>query len=282
MRCGSAINHEVIAIVVEYDGVDDGGGRVGKSSSKVRKPSKAWNICKGHQFGGTKTKKTPFDISSTSSSSLTPLHQVFICGTHVLPLLLQFWRYALEEDFQAQESGRRCLMAGRMSREFFITKTPRWGHFGIETTRELVAKKYYEDLQLVPIPTHSWKDISHNSGGIAHVYRLEKHESRLGRDCLCLPIEKTRAIIRKQRNSTAWTLPPGIPRAGADNNWCTRAGGRSHVFDLDCGYHPRVFYEDIKWESHDRMQNKPSARASHGKSLSARPREVSCIDLVIS
>ena len=34
--------------------------------------------------------------------------------------------------------------------------------------------------------------MSHDLGGIAYVYQLEGHMSRLGRDCLCLPIGRTR------------------------------------------------------------------------------------------
>ena len=34
--------------------------------------------------------------------------------------------------------------------------------------------------------------MSHDLGGVAYVYRLEGHMSRLGRDCLCLPIGRTR------------------------------------------------------------------------------------------
>ena len=36
-------------------------------------------------------------------------------------------------------------------------------HFGIEKTRELVARKYYGDLQLLPIPTHRRKGTSYDS-----------------------------------------------------------------------------------------------------------------------
>ena len=36
-------------------------------------------------------------------------------------------------------------------------------HFGIEKTRELIARKYYEDLQFLPIPTHRRKSTSYDS-----------------------------------------------------------------------------------------------------------------------
>ena len=36
------------------------------------------------------------------------------------------------------------------------------GHFGVEKTRELVARKYYGDLELLPIPTHRRKGTSYD------------------------------------------------------------------------------------------------------------------------
>ena len=81
------------------------------------------------------------------------------------------------------------------------------------------------------------------------------------------------------------------------------------AFELDCSYHLRVIYENINSESHDYIQKEPSALACnianpfpldlwdyvyilavdliyelvvYGKSLSARPSEVSSMDLAIS
>ena len=47
----------------------------------------------------------------------------------------------------------------------------------------------------LPMSTN-WKDTSQNSGGIAYVYQLERHKSRLEWDCLCLLIGKTRVKTR--------------------------------------------------------------------------------------
>ena len=41
--------------------------------------------------------------SSSEESDLTLPHQILICGTHVLPPLLQFWRCAPEEDVLVQD-----------------------------------------------------------------------------------------------------------------------------------------------------------------------------------
>ena len=46
---------------------------------------------------------------------------------------------------------------------FYVSKIIRielTSHFGIEKTERLVAKKCYEDLQSLPIPTYCWKDLS--------------------------------------------------------------------------------------------------------------------------
>ena len=45
------------------------------------------------------------DLQAKNTQTLQPtasLHQVFVCKTHVLPPLLQFWRCASEEDVPAQ------------------------------------------------------------------------------------------------------------------------------------------------------------------------------------
>ena len=172
------------------------------------------------------------DISSTLSFSLTPLHQVLICGTLVLPQLHYFWntfqtelaakspykasiggiRLKLQElqreDAQAQkiraekyegweDSGgvlhHQCLpYVPKLIKTKLISRQhndPLVGHFGIEKTWELVARKYYwltlrhnietyikgcdvcltskavrhklyGKLQLLPISSHRWKDLS--------------------------------------------------------------------------------------------------------------------------
>ena len=46
---------------------------------------------------------------------------------------------------------------------------------GIKRTRQLVARKCYKGLQLLHTDL---KDISHDTGGIAYVYRLKGHELR--------------------------------------------------------------------------------------------------------
>ena len=100
-----------------------------------------------------------------------------------------------------------------------------WEHFGIEKTRELVARKCYEDLQLLPIRISGWKDLligktwvttraklpmsinwndtSNHLGRIAYVYQLERHESRLKRDCLCLLIDQ---LWLAWKRATIWSF----------------------------------------------------------------------------
>ena len=74
---------------------------------------------------------------------------------HVLPLLLQFWRCALEEDVLVQDQldNREDVERVVHHREYST----------IKKTRELVARKYYGDLQLLSMPTHCQKGTSYNS-----------------------------------------------------------------------------------------------------------------------
>ena len=171
--------------------------------------------------------------NSSPSSSLLPLHQVLVCGTHVLPQLRQFWNTFQSElvdegPYKASIGGMRLRLQELQQEDNFAQKARAdglkegWedsegvlhhqglpyvpeiirteliskhhddllaGHFGIEKTRELIARKYYwpslradveayvkgcdvclaskavrhklhGDLQSLPIPTHQWKDLS--------------------------------------------------------------------------------------------------------------------------
>ena len=124
--------------------------------------------------------------TSFSSSSLTPLYQVFICKTHVLPQLYHFWdtfwvELAAKGPYKAGISGMRLKLQelqekNTEAQKIRSEKRQSWkeidgvlhhkslsyvpeliktelisrhhdnqlaGHFGIEKTQELVAKKYY-------------------------------------------------------------------------------------------------------------------------------------------
>ncbi len=164
---------------------------------------------------------------------LSPLHQVLICRTVVLPQLCQFWNtirseranegpYTVsigsmrvrlpelqDDDKEAMKLRSEGLSEGwedikqvlhyqglpyvpKVIRSKLISRhhdEPLAGHFGIEKTRELIARKYYwptlqrdveayvkggnvclaskavgpkpyGDLQSLPVPTHRWKDLS--------------------------------------------------------------------------------------------------------------------------
>ena len=171
--------------------------------------------------------------SLTFSPSLTPLHQILTCGTHVLPQLRQFWamlwgeladkgpyrvsiggiRLRLQE-LQGEDSWAKEMRTEGLKEDWkdidrvlyrqglpYVLEIicmelicchnddPLAGYFGIEKTRELVAQKYYwemlchnveeyvrgcdvclaskavrhkpyGELQLLPVRTHRWKDLS--------------------------------------------------------------------------------------------------------------------------
>ncbi len=164
----------------------------------------------------------------TAGTNLSPLHQVLICGTYVLPRLCQFWKelcgeLASEGAYQASVRGIRLRLpelqaedqlVGRVRKQGLkdgweedadrllhhqglpyvpeVIRTrlisrhhddPLAGHFEIDNTRELIARKYYwpslrtdveayfkasdvclaskavrhkpyGDLQSLPVPTH--------------------------------------------------------------------------------------------------------------------------------
>ena len=128
------------------------------------------------------------------------------------------------------------------------------------------------DLQLLYT---NWKNTSHNLGGIAYVYQLERHESRRGWDYQYLPIGKAPVTIW---SSSLLANKNDTLQAGADNDQCTWACGDLYrpysptrpttasptrlsatevqfsppssgppgtTFELDCSYHLRAFYENL-------------------------------------
>ena len=74
---------------------------------------------------------------------------------HVLPPLLQFWRCTPEEDVLVQDQ----LDNGEDVEGVVHHRE----HSTIEKTQELVARKYYGDLQLLQMPTHRRKGTSYDS-----------------------------------------------------------------------------------------------------------------------
>ena len=81
------------------NGAADALSRLLQRNSDEEKVLRAKNTRILYRLLSSLTNASVFGISSTSSSSssLTPLHQVLICGTNVLPPLLQFWDMLREE-----------------------------------------------------------------------------------------------------------------------------------------------------------------------------------------
>ena len=141
-----------------------------------------------HRLQSSLTNASLSGLSLASPESrLSPLHQVLICGTHVLPQLCRYWEtlrgeLADEQPYRASIGGMRLRLPelqaedkvareirekglkegweeidGVLHREGLpylpeIIRTeiisrhhddPLAGHFGVEKTRELVARKYY-------------------------------------------------------------------------------------------------------------------------------------------
>lgn len=141
----------------------------------------------------------------TSCNQQSLCSKVFICAAHVFPSPFQLWdtpqslwhqdnlrtcygRFLSVQILKMHYGKRRtsprsrCLMAEKMLKKLHIAKTLRWWHFGIKKSRELVARKCYENLLLLSIPVH-W--------------------SQLGQDCLFLPIERIR-VTTQARLPISW------------------------------------------------------------------------------
>ena len=117
---------------------------------------------------------SPVEGKSSSREHSSPLPTItngpsapkFVCKTPVLPLLLQFWRCAPEENVQAKNQGRDAWWlggcCGNYQGLFYVIEIIRT-ELTTEKTRELVTRKYYGDLQLLPIPTHHWQGTNYDS-----------------------------------------------------------------------------------------------------------------------
>ena len=176
-------------------------------------------------------RRLQFSLTNASifstSLSLTPLHQVLTCGTHILPPLsvLGHVPELQEEDVQAQKI--RAEMLGRIPRGSCIIQDTSASRRlenslpGNTIVRHADATSVYppkrSDTSLTvttqswPIPTHCWKDLSmdyvmglpistdwkgtnHDSDGIAYVYRLEGHQLRFD-PCHRRPADSLKGLI---------------------------------------------------------------------------------------
>ena len=99
-------------------------------------------------------------------------HQVPICAAHMFPLLLQLWN-ALYSGIKITQK----LATHVLSPLKFCRCAPEEGVSAqnqLDGREDIEGVVHHLDLQSVPMPVH---------------------ELQLGRDCLCLPIRKTRVKI---------------------------------------------------------------------------------------
>ena len=106
-------------------------------------------------------------LSLSPAGTNGPSATKFIYKTHVLPLLIQFWKNAPEEDVPAQDQDKIAWWArrmfGRRSRKLYITKacptflrSSKLSWLATAISRKLgnLLPGGYIDLQSLPIPTH--------------------------------------------------------------------------------------------------------------------------------
>ena len=158
--------------------------------------------------------------------------------------------HVFPQRIQTQPLCTEFLSAQRTSSLRYFSSRIHSGHFGIEKTEWLIAKKCYKDLQSLPIGQQvttwaglpmstGWKDTSHDLGRIAYIYGLEGHQLRFDPHC-------------------RHAYEDGILQADADNDRFTHTGGRLHAFWAELRlplYAERTFSTGL-W---------------HSKSLSAGP-----------
>ena len=138
---------------------------------------------------------------------LNPLHQVLICRTYVLPPLLQFWRYAPEEDVQDQKI-RAEMLDGWEDVKGILH------HQGLSYVPEMIRAELtsgplrHRDDSRTRCQETLWRPaVALNTCSLS-----EGHQLRFD-SCHRRPAHED-----------------GTLRAGADNDQCTRAGGRLHAF----------------------------------------------------
>ena len=113
-----------------------------------------------------------------------------------------------------------------------IIKIELTSHFGIEKTRELIARKYYGDLQLFPIPTHCWKRISYDLI-LVIVGQLTEMKHLLQFDpCHRRPASED--VTRQAGADTDGCTPASTTRLSSPSSF----GARSTTFRLGCNYTP--------------------------------------------
>ena len=122
-------------MVVEYDGVDGGGGQSVEISSKVEKLPSPKNLkglenLQGHRFGGTFTKapilpSIPVKFAELENCLNTAFRSIIEGG--------DAWQDGWED------------VEGIMHHQglSYVRSSELTSHFGIEKTRELVARNYY-------------------------------------------------------------------------------------------------------------------------------------------
>ena len=175
--------------------------------------------------------------------------------------LLQFWRCAPEEDILIQgqfDGGEDVEGVVHYQGLSYIPEIIRT-ELTTEKTREFVARKYYRDLQLFPIPTRRRKGTSYNLI-LVIINRLTRWED--------LSMDLQRIAISTNWKGINYNLTLVI--VGLHNKQVPNAPGLAGVFipiylivsdrdsictskfwslvplsKLDCGYHLRVIYKNI-------------------------------------
>ena len=212
-------------------------------------------------------------LSREHSSSLPditngPFAPKFIRKMPVLFLLLQFWRCAPEENVQAKDQGRDIWWLGAYRENsqglFYVTKIIRT-ELTTEKTREIIIRKDYGDLQLLPIPTHYRKDTSYDLILIIVDWLTKMVHYKPVQITIDAPgLVKVFIDLVARHNNLSNLIVSDKDSFFTSKFWCLRyhfqARLQLHAFELNCGCRPHISYEEdisprsrFNKESHDYM-----------------------------
>ena len=154
-----------------------------------------------------------------------PLHRVFVCKKHVLPLEFQFWKETPEEDFQPRI--RAEILDGWEDVEGIIKGT--LASIQLENLlpgnpREICSCHYQLEVHQLRFDPHcSWLAyMSHDLSGIAYVYQFKKYKLQFN-PCYYWLADVGRVYRWVSQQDLYWRAPVTIrptSLSACNMSWC--------------------------------------------------------------
>ena len=136
-----------------------------------------------HRLQTSLTNASLSGLSLNSAIDLSPLHQVLICGTHVLPQLRQFWdtfqiELANENPYKASIGGMRLRLSELQESDEEARKIRVEGLNGYEEINEVL---YHQGLPFVPETIRTEIINRHHDDPLARYFGIDKTKDLVGR-----------------------------------------------------------------------------------------------------